>query len=328
MTKTTMRNMFIIFAILALLVGMMYFFNFSVVGSYILDLNPSIQINTNRLGKVTSLEPLNQDGLDILNNYKLKDRDLDDVIEDLVDRLILAGYFKDELDNAIMVSHEGEGRYSLSELKGKLDEHLNYRQIDGRIVTKELDDRYDDDILKELGMSGARLELIEEIRRKEGRFTPDELKNMKVGDLLYILRKTDTDFDDLFDDWDDIDDDYDDYYESIYGVKFDDLDDDWDDDFYDDDRDDDDDLFDDDWDDDDDDDDWDDDNYVAPAPAPAPATAPAPAPRPAPPARVYYDDDDDDDWDDDDWDDDWDDDDDDDWDDDDWDDDWDDDDDD
>lgn len=268
MKKMTARNTFIIFALLALLAGTIYLLNFSVVGSYILDLNPSIQINTNRLGKVTSLEPLNQDGMDILKKYKLRDRDLDDVIEDLVDRLIIAGYFKEELDNAIMVSHEGGGQYSLSELKEKLDGHLNYRQINGRIVTKELDDRYDDDILKELGMSGARLELIEAIRRKDVRFTPNELKNMKVGDLLYILKKTDIDFDDLFDDWDDIDDDYDDYYEKIYGIKVDDLDDifddlldddDWDDDRYDDDDDDDDwDDDDDDWDDDDDDDDDDD----------------------------------------------------------------------
>lgn len=323
MTRNYTKQVLIIIAILAILFTV-YFLNFTVAGSYILDINPSIKINVNNRGRVISLEGLNEDGNNVLKDFNLKGKDFDDVIKNLVDDLILNGYLESEIDSAIIISQNGEGNYQLEEIKEKIDNHLTQRSLNNKILTKPLEKEYDDDLLEDLQMSGARIEIIEEIRKVDDTFTPEELTNMKVGDLLYVLRKSNVRFDDLFDDWDDIGENYVEEYEKIHGPNYiyydlsvDDYDDDLDDTGED--------LK----------DDVKDDVKEEPETQPAPVTPPQPAPQPKPtpqpapqpkpvpkPAPVYYDDDDDD-WDDDndDDDDDWDDDDDDDWDDDDWDDD-------
>ena len=81
----------ILFGLLAAVLfaaGALYFYLTTPVNFLAIDLNPSIEIQTNRLDKVVSLKASNADAKKLLEGYKLTDRDLDDVIEDLVDRMI------------------------------------------------------------------------------------------------------------------------------------------------------------------------------------------------------------------------------------------------
>lgn len=265
MTKNMFRNMTIALAVL-LVVGLGGFWlNFTEAGSYILDINPSVQINVNRMGNVTSVEPLNADGEAVLVGFRLRDRDLDDVIEKLVDRLILSGYLKADNKNFIMISSDGKEPVSIAELKQFIYDQMQVRQVNGSVVTKHLDDDlFDDDFYDDdLEMSAAKLDFIRQLNRYDNTLTLDSLKNMTVEDLMILARKNNVDLDDLFDDcdedWDDLYDDEDNWNDSLYGDG-----DDWNDSLY------------------------DDDDYVAPAPQPSPQPVPAPVPAPAP---VYYNDD-------------------------------------
>lgn len=317
MTRNYTKGIIAILGILALLFGF-YFINNSISGSYILDINPSVKINVNRLGNVVSVEGLNPDGNNIVKDYNIKNNDLDEVIEDIVDSLILNGYLKSEIDDAIIVSRDGEGKYNLEEVKESIDQILTVRSIENKTLTKNLDKAYDDRLMKDLGMSGARLEIIDEIINSDDTFTPEQLSNMKVGDLIYVLKKSNVDLNKVFDDWDDIGDDYVNNYEKAHGPNYiyydlgikdaeilnkieneDNLDDIGEDNS----------TKDIDLENPDDDKEEKENNEIeptnvpapAPTPAPQPAPKPAPAPKPTPkpaPKPVYYDDDDDD-WDDD-----------------------------
>lgn len=222
MTKKVFRNMPIALAIL-LVVGMSGFWlNFADAGSYILDINPSVQINVNRLGNVTSVVPLNEDGASVLAGFKLRDRDLDDVIEKLVDRLILSGYLTADNKNFIMISADGKEPISLTDIKKSIGNQMRLRQLDGNIVTKNIDDDlYDNDFFDDdLDLSAAKVNFIRQLNRYDSTLTIESLKNITVEDLIILARRNNVDLDDLFDDWDD----------DIYDDWDDDLDDDDDDD--------------------------------------------------------------------------------------------------
>lgn len=57
------------------------------------DINPSIEIKANRLNQVVSLKGTNEDGKELLQGYHMEDRNLDRVLEDVVDLLDQAGVF-------------------------------------------------------------------------------------------------------------------------------------------------------------------------------------------------------------------------------------------
>ena len=51
------------------------------------DVNPSIQLVTNRLDKVIEIKPLNDDARELLKDFEPEDKDLEDTVNDLVNIL-------------------------------------------------------------------------------------------------------------------------------------------------------------------------------------------------------------------------------------------------
>ena len=56
-----------------------------------MDVNPSIEIKSNRLNKVVEINPLNEDAKNLLKDFKHKDKSLQKTIEDLADLMVLKG---------------------------------------------------------------------------------------------------------------------------------------------------------------------------------------------------------------------------------------------
>ncbi len=71
---------------------------------FTLDINPSLEITTNRMGQFVDVKGLNDDGREFLEDYEVKDRNLEDAINDLIDRMILTGYISGGEDNVVMIS--------------------------------------------------------------------------------------------------------------------------------------------------------------------------------------------------------------------------------
>mgnify|MGYP007117143858 CR=1 FL=1 len=74
-----------------------------------LDVNPSIELETTRLEKVSKIIPLNDDAKKLLEGYTPKDNDLDDVLEDLVDRMMEQGYLANEKKNDVLITVDDRG---------------------------------------------------------------------------------------------------------------------------------------------------------------------------------------------------------------------------
>lgn len=284
-----------------------------------LDLNPSIELRTNRLNHVTSMVGLNADAEELLKGYTLRDRDLDDVVEDLVDRMVLSGYLGAGNQAELLVTVE-QGKVkpeTLEKVNTHIAEYLSYRSVSAKVHGQSIE--MDDDLREraaEQNISAGKLSVIDRLLSKDATLRPDDLRDTKVSDLLAYAKERNVSLDLLEDRLDDLDDRYEGESDKTVDQledQLDDLDDqnttdDLDDldDLYDDDKNDLDDRYDDDrYDDDHDDNDWDDDDNWNKTPVAAPKQSPTPvqtAPVQTAPVQSnqnHWDDDDNDDWDDD-----------------------------
>ena len=105
-----------------------------------LDVNPSIVIKTNNFGKVKSVNGLNDDGNKVIDNLKLKNKNVEDSINDVVDSMIKNGYIS-ENKNSILISVDNKDNIKGEELKSKLtneiDKKLKENNIDGAVLVPE-----------------------------------------------------------------------------------------------------------------------------------------------------------------------------------------------
>ena len=107
-------------------------------GSIYMTINPNIRIDVNKKDLVVGLEGLNQDGEDLIRGYEYKREELDEVMDDLVDRAIDEGYL-----------YEG-GTISLT-LDAKDDEWV----VDhSRSLGRHLDDYLEDKISVTIEITG------------------------------------------------------------------------------------------------------------------------------------------------------------------------------
>lgn len=220
------------------------------------DVNPSIELTTNRLDKVVEINPLNDDARSLLDGYTPSDRDLDDVVNDLVDRMILKGYITGGQDNVVMISVQDEesDQKLVDRVNKAIAVYLENKQIEATIVNKKLDMARE--ALNKDGVSSGKLAVVEALMRSDDTLSKETLADMKISELVALAKDLNIKPSTLFEAVLDGDDDFDDF--DLDDV----LDDDFDDDAYDDDdeKDDQDDALDDERDDDRDDDKDDHDN--------------------------------------------------------------------
>jgi hypothetical protein len=74
---------------------------------------------------------MNDDAKQLMAGYKLDDRDLEDVIEDIVDRIILNGYINSTNDNTLLITVENSkaSKELLDRVNSKIASYVNERQM-------------------------------------------------------------------------------------------------------------------------------------------------------------------------------------------------------
>ena len=264
----------------ALTLGAEGFYFLAPSGYVALDLNPSIEIRTNRLDQVVSVKAVNDDAKELLKGYKLTDHDLEDVLEDMVDLLEDGGYFhnKDKNDILVTVKDGKAADDTVKRVNAFLEDYMERCQLDTRILDQKID--FDEEIRKaaeKYHVSEGKMALIERLLDGDRTLTAGELAGMRISSLLLYAKEHNISLDTLEDRLDEANEYY--RYNSLEALEEeidrmeredddredddrdddDRYDDDWDDDREDDDRDDDDRYDDDRYDDDRYDDDWDDD---------------------------------------------------------------------
>lgn len=254
-----------VFALFAVVIGTFIGWKqfFQAYGVVDLDVNPSIELTINRQNRVIEAEPLNLDGVQILNGMNLKYVKLENAVDAIIGSMILNGYLKSQED-AMLVTVLMSEPAKAEEVKNTIIFRANqFFSTETKPViysqslsnTKEISSKAAD-----YQVSRGVMNLIDIIVQNNTSYTIEQLIEMPVKQL-YELAYLDDEEQDSQDDVDDQDDDLDDGMEdededSIDDEQDDDLNDDIDnqgDDSFDD-------MNDDDDNDDDDNDDNDDDD--------------------------------------------------------------------
>ncbi|VDN47645.1 conserved protein of unknown function [Petrocella atlantisensis] len=252
-----------------------------------LDINPSIQIETNKQNKVIGITALNAETHTFIGDYEFKGRTLNQVTIDLVDKLILTSYIT-KSDDMLLVSvyndNKEKANLQKQEIKEVIINHLAEDSIRPIVLAQAIDrSNTITDMAKAYGISEGKMTFIRNLMILSPELRVDNLARLSLEQLISMAKYMELDLstvieeqelervdlpytiidDDIDDNDDDIDDDEDiddDDDEDIDDDDDEDIDDDDDEDIDDDDDDDIDDDDDDDIDDDDDDDDIDDDD--------------------------------------------------------------------
>ena len=202
----------ILFGLLAAVLfaaGALYFYLTTPVNFLAIDLNPSIEIQTNRLDKVVSLKASNADAKKLLEGYKLTDRDLDDVIEDLVDRMIYFGYLDGKNDDILITVQDNKlSAPLLKKVNQSIQGYLDHRNLQVGILN-QLVKITDDDrtVAEESKISAGKLAMIRRLLDDS-----DDLEDIakfadvSVSQLVAYANENKIDLGDLLIDWDDVDD--------------------------------------------------------------------------------------------------------------------------
>ena len=210
--KRSMKTLLIAgVAIAAVGISAVGYYLLSPNGYLSLDVNPSIEIRTNRLERVTSVAGANEDGKALLEGYRLTDRDLDDVIEDLVDRMVLQGYLKNDTDNDVLVTVDDDtvSPETLERVNRTIETYVSQRELEANVMSQTVD--VNDELLAEAAkyhVSAGKMTVIDRLAAGDASLTPGELADTRVSDLIAYASEKNISLDLLEERLDDLEDQY------------------------------------------------------------------------------------------------------------------------
>ena len=151
------------------------------------DVNPSIEIVLNKENRVIRMEAINHEGEEILEDIDYENREVDQVVEQMLDEMIEHGYLsKENLENHILLSVEHPDHEKAEELRIRLNsavsEYLNEKGIAVYVTDQEMsENEEEEEIAEKYGISLGKLTLIRKVMK--------EHKNLKIEDLTQLSLK-------------------------------------------------------------------------------------------------------------------------------------------
>ncbi|MBV1759204.1 MAG: PepSY domain-containing protein, partial [Dethiosulfatibacter sp.] len=184
MKKTVLGSLVI--GMMAVSLGVFIFFT-TPANTLTMDVNPSIEITTNRLNNVLSVEPINQDAKDFLENFKIRDKNLENVVNDLVDRMILTGYISGGKDNLVMlaVKDDNADPLLLDKVNTLIAAFLENKQIEAKVFNQTIaQNDANKNIASDYEISEGKLELMNKIVDKDDKVTIELLTSASLQTLI------------------------------------------------------------------------------------------------------------------------------------------------
>lgn len=171
-----------------------------------IDVNPSIELEVNRINKVVSVNALNEDAKKVVNGLKLKGEDLDDAVEDIMESMIKNGYITNETDNKILLTAKDgeESKEMLNEANIVIDTILEGKKLQAKLISQSIDFTEKDlENAHKYNISIGKQNIIKRILEEDNTLTMEELASTRVSDLFAYSAQNKISFDDILDDYED-----------------------------------------------------------------------------------------------------------------------------
>lgn len=162
--------------------------------SITMDVNPSIELVTNRLDRVMEINPLNKDAKELLEGFKPKDKNLENTVNDLVDLMILSGHIKGGKDNFVMITVEDDSIDSklVNKVNDAIAALLENKRIEATVINQGITGSKKDE--KQTGVQIA----AEKLYEMDKSLTMREIENMTVKELVNYSKNKNLPIESLF----------------------------------------------------------------------------------------------------------------------------------
>lgn len=124
-----------------------YYFNVvlkSEAASIFLEVNPAVEIKINKKDRVLEAAALNDEGREILEETKLKGKDIDEALKAVLGSMLTRG-FLDDSANSILISVDSKDAEKAAQIQAKISaeikEILKAKNISGAVLTQNISKR-------------------------------------------------------------------------------------------------------------------------------------------------------------------------------------------
>ena len=166
----------------------------SVIG---IDVNPSIEIKTNKAEKVLSVTALDGDADIVIDGMNLKNVDLKVAVNALIGSMLKHGYIT-EIKNSILITVENDDVQRGAQLKDTLTNEistlLNASSLDGAVISQTVNE---DERLRSLanqhGISVGKVALVEYLIGQDSRLQFEDIAKLGINEITLLIDSRQTD---------------------------------------------------------------------------------------------------------------------------------------
>lgn len=168
--------------------------------SITLDVNPSVQIDVNKQGKVQRVVALNQDGEVIVDGMDFEGAQLKLAVNALVGAMLRLGYLN-EYANSVLVSVDSN-QVDFATLANLIAQQIDVtvtddsgKQLKPSVVTQHINKQSIDEakqIAQQYDVSVGKAQLVNKIVKLNGLYSVEQLVTLSVNELNHILKSNTT----------------------------------------------------------------------------------------------------------------------------------------
>lgn len=152
-----------------------------------LDINPSIELHTDILGNVVSVDPINEDASKLLAGYELKNKNLKKVVKDIVNRLYQNGYLTSPNTNEILISADTSNKSDqlVKKVNVAINDYLQEKQLDVKVLDQKLViNKENINAAHEHHISVGKMAIINKLLKINDNLTVEELAGASIKELM------------------------------------------------------------------------------------------------------------------------------------------------
>lgn len=184
--------------------GSNYYFNTMAVDSVVgIDVNPGIELSTNKNNRVLKVTAVNSDAEKVLDGMNLKDTDLKVAVNAIVGSMVQNGYLTDR-ENSILVTVRNKDTKRAEDVRNlilsDIDASLKGNNIKASVINQTVtDDETVGEFAKANSISVGKALFIQNLCAKDASLNPSVLAQMSLREIADLVTEKNIDIRDIVD---------------------------------------------------------------------------------------------------------------------------------
>ncbi|MEM1483746.1 hypothetical protein V6615_02585 [Oscillospiraceae bacterium PP1C4] len=156
-----------------------------------IDVNPSVEITTNKADKVLNVIPLNEDAVEILGDMNLKRVNLDVAINAIMGSMVKHGYITN-VKNSILVTVENEDDVKADAIKSSIvldiNSSLQQNNIKATVFNQKVSaDKNLEDVANKYNISYGKAVFLYQLTQKDPSLTMEKLASLTLEEIASLV---------------------------------------------------------------------------------------------------------------------------------------------